>query len=207
VANRPDLHMQGIVVDAAPNETGSHPGIQPAPSAPRPAGCRSDSPFTGISECGSHVGDWVRGLGSWSGTARWDERLHRPNEAGIDQTWIDLHGIETSAALFEIRECVSDRWWPLEPAQVPWCEASSSSRNSAANALEVDPIVLAPLPGDQANHASGAVRFRSRFMEVGFCLRRAVVASPWMTKERTDHLLRNPAHHAGVLLHPSEPAR
>jgi len=126
--------------------------------------------------------DWVQGLRIliWDGT-RWIVHLQLtslPRPEADQMYWIDLHGIETSAALFEIRECVSDRWWPswnlCAGALVLEGEPPAHPQLRGERALEVDPIVLAPLPpGVQADHADGEVRYRSRFMEVGFCLRRA----------------------------------
>jgi hypothetical protein len=137
----------------------------------------------GYHKCGSHAEhDWVRALRVliWTGS-QWDELIHvkdlpSPNEGGIH--WIELNGIETSSALFEIRECASDRWWPSwnlcagglvldgePPVQPPL---------RGERALSVDPVSLSPLPpGVQASHANGEVRFRSRYLDVGFCLRRA----------------------------------
>lgn len=172
----------------------------------------------GYHKCGSHVEhDWVKALRIllWNGHG-WTEHFYSrnlPRPVEGDVHWIPLNGVETSAALFEIREGVSDPWWPswnlcagslvLEgdpPAQPPL---------RGERALAADAIQLTHLPsGVHASHAHGEVRFRSRFLDVGFCLRRAGLS--WLGiddegKGRTDtNLLRlSPGLSVqGFFLHP-----
>ena len=137
----------------------------------------------GYHKCGSHAEhDWVRSLRIliWNGSG-WTVHLHltdlpRPDEGAM--FWIDLSGIATSAALFEIREGVSDRWWPswnlcsgsmVLEGEPP---ASPPLRGERAIAPTVGPLDRMP-SGITASLANGEVRFRSKFMEAGFCLRRA----------------------------------
>ncbi len=137
----------------------------------------------GYHKCGSHVEhDWVKALRIliWDGT-RWGVHLHEtnlPRPEGDQIHWINLNGIETSAALFEIRECVSDPWWPswnlCAGGMVLDGDPPDAPQLRGERALHVDAIDLSPtLPGVRVSHANGEVRYRTRYLDVGFCLRRA----------------------------------
>jgi hypothetical protein len=92
-------------------------------------------------------------------------------------TWFDLLGAETSAVLIEVRRCGIDNWW------TSWNLASGAfvlegeplggvaSRNEKV--LKIDSVSIDALPNGISAHCdAGEVRFRSRFLEVGFRLNR-----------------------------------
>jgi hypothetical protein len=137
----------------------------------------------GYHKCGSHPEyDWVTDFrvliwkeGDWLEHLR-GENLPEPGDG--DPIWFDLGGVRTSAALFEIRKCGLDGWWPswnlAEGAFVLEGEPPSARPLRGEKALAVSPVFLDGLPGGlSATHGDGEVRYRSRYLEVGFCLRRA----------------------------------
>ncbi len=71
----------------------------------------------GYHSCGSTVDrDWITAFRmlAWKGD-KWIE-VHSatglPRPKGDDIHWIDLHGVQTSAVIIEIRNCGIDNWWP-----------------------------------------------------------------------------------------------
>lgn len=137
----------------------------------------------GYHKCGSLMElDWVAAFRVllWNGKS-WKVHLYQqdlPHPAHDEVQWFDLGGIETAAAIFEIRQCGIDPWWPS------WNLASGAfilegtppkeKPLRGERALNVEKIAVGRLPsGLSAFHENGEVRFRSKYLEVGFRLRRA----------------------------------
>ena len=137
----------------------------------------------GYHKCGSHAEmDWVAAFRVliWKDNA-WQvlkHEQHVPRPGNGEVLWFDLGGVETPSAIVEIRKCGLDPWWPswnlaagafLLEGNPPAAKPFRGER-----ALTVDHLSLDGLPGGVAAfHRNGEVRFRSRFLEIGFCLRRA----------------------------------
>ena len=151
-----------------------------APAALRRLGV---TPARGYHKCGSHQDtDWateVRLLafegGAWKEILR-ESGLPRPRPG--ETLWFDLGGVETSSAVVEIRRSAIDGWWPswnlasgafILEGDPP---ASGPPRGERANVVECGTLEGIP-PGLAAWYAPGEVRFRSRFIDVGFRLARA----------------------------------
>jgi hypothetical protein len=137
----------------------------------------------GYHKCGSHIEiDWVTAFRvlAWNGTS-WRVHCHvrdlpRPKNGEI--LWFDLDDIETSAAMVEARACGIDQWWPswnlTSGAFVLEGEPPSQMPVRKENRLHLDACDIRRLPpGVTASTANGEVRYRTRFLEVGFCLSRA----------------------------------
>ena len=137
----------------------------------------------GYHKCGSTVdSDWITAFRVlvWDGE-RWNVRIsarevERPSDGSI--RWFDLHGVSTSCAILEVRRCGIDEWWPswnlVSSAFVLEAEAAPglAPRNEAV--LNVQDVDLSGLPrGVTAELENGSVRYRSRRLDVGFCLGRA----------------------------------
>jgi hypothetical protein len=135
----------------------------------------------GYHKCGSRQDlDWVTAFRVliWNGkewaVTRSEKSVSAPSE---DMTWFDLRGVETSAVLIEARRCGIDNWW------TSWNLASGAfvldgeplggvaPRNEKALKIEMGSIDSLP-KGVSAYRDAGEVRFRSRFLEVGFRLNR-----------------------------------
>lgn len=137
----------------------------------------------GYHKCGSHAElDWVTAFRVllWNGET-WRVHLDQrelPFPADDEIKWFELGGVETTAAIFEIRQCGIDPWWPS------WNLASGAFTLEGTppkakplrgeRDLQVKQVVLDRLPrGLSAFHENGEVRFCSKYVQVGFRLRRA----------------------------------
>ncbi len=136
----------------------------------------------GYHKCGSRQDlDWVTDfrLRIWKNN-EWQTLMH---ETGLQSKgeeeikWFDLDGIETSAAILEIRRCGIDDWWPS------WNLAGDAFILMGAPMQEIAPrrektldlaaVDMQNLPdGVTAELHDGEVRYRSPFLEVGFYLNR-----------------------------------
>jgi hypothetical protein len=136
----------------------------------------------GYHKCGSRQDlDWVTAfrLLVWDGQGWSVLRSERDVQApGDSVTWFDLSEMETPALLIEARRCGIDNWW------TSWNLASGAfvlegeplggvvPRNEKA--LEIgNPSVSALPTGISALIDAGEVRYRTRFLDVGFRLNRA----------------------------------
>ncbi len=137
----------------------------------------------GYHKCGSHEEyDWIKSIRVlvWNGQS-WKQQLYRtdlPRTLHGDIHWIDLDNIEAAGALFEVREGVADPWWPswnlCNGAMILDGDPPVSSQLRGERALRVEHVSLSHLPpGVTAFQANGEVRFMTRFVQIGFCLRRA----------------------------------
>ncbi|KAF0093250.1 MAG: hypothetical protein E1N59_3025 [Puniceicoccaceae bacterium 5H] len=139
----------------------------------------------GYHKCGSHqLTDWIVDLriltldapdASWR-VLHYVRDLPRASD-DAPYTWLDLEELTTYGLCLEIRRCGIDGWW------TPWnlaaeafvvegqLEAPLASRRERL--LSLGPVELAHLPrGLEAQRLDGELRFRSRWLEVGFCLSR-----------------------------------
>jgi len=173
--------------DGAPRHRIIHArGIHvPSPVVPRRIGLRLG---TGYFKCGSvDEVDWVTAfrLHAWHDDA-WrvaheEQDLPRPGDDGTP-LWFDLPAIETPAILLEARRCGIDEWWPswnvaasgfILEAAVPTAPDDPPSMGPAPS-WQVGDRTLDGLPqGVSAAFIGPEVRYRTRFLEVGFRLRRA----------------------------------
>jgi hypothetical protein len=95
-----------------------------------------------------------------------------------EDSWFPLEGLTATSVLVEIREAAVDRWWPGWNLVMGGLELQGRPparwRPSSDRYLAVDGVDLAGLPaGVEATERNGEVRFRTRFLEVGFRLRSA----------------------------------
>lgn len=136
----------------------------------------------GYHKCGSRQDlDWVTALRVliWTGT-EWSVLLSEsevppPSEKPV---WFDLGNNETNAVIIEARRCGIDNWW------TSWNLASGAfildgtpsgkiaPRRERVLALEHLDLTGVP-PTISTTNDAGEVRFRSRFLDVGFRLNRA----------------------------------
>jgi hypothetical protein len=135
----------------------------------------------GYHKCGSRQDlDWVTAFRilTWNGKEwvllRRERTLSAPAE---NMTWFDLRGTETSAVLIEVRRCGIDNWW------TSWNLASGAfvlegeplggvaPRNEKVLAADVKSLGNLP-DGVTASCDAGEVRYRTRYLEVGFRLNR-----------------------------------
>jgi len=137
----------------------------------------------GYHKCGSHIEmDWVRAFRVllWNGTAwtvhRYETGLPDPGPDKVLE--FDLGGVQASAAMVEVRECGTDRWWPswnlaggaLALEGIPLSE----SHTRVENRLTLAEFDLSPTPsGVASSRGDGEVRYRTRFLQAGFVLGRA----------------------------------
>lgn len=151
-----------------------------APATLRRLGLRS---ARGYHKCGSTVDrDWVTAFRIllWDGQ-RWQPFRHvrgleRPEDDAVQ--WFDLEGVETTAVMLEVRHCGIDAWWPswnlVSGAFALEGDCTHPHAPRREQLLDADVISLDGLPeGLSATVEEGAVRFRSRFLDVGFRLSRA----------------------------------
>lgn len=139
---------------------------------------------TGYFKCGSErETDWVTAFRVlvWQ-DERWqvichESELPRPSDEGATR-WFDLGNVETLAVLVEARRCGVDGWWPswnvamggfvLETSAAP---PAPTPRTSTLRLADCD---IERLPdGVTAERRGSEVRYRTRFLEVGFRLGRA----------------------------------
>jgi len=137
----------------------------------------------GYHKCGSYEEiDWATSIrvlvqtgGSWSVILR-QSGLALPRQG--ETFWFDLGGTETPSVIVEIRRSGVDGWWPswnlasgafiLEGEPPP----PGAARGERSNDVSRAPLEGLP-EGVRARYGEGEVRYRSRFMEVGFRLSRA----------------------------------
>jgi hypothetical protein len=138
-------------------------------------------PAQGYHKCGSHMEfDWVTDVRVlvWDGTG-WRELFRKTGlPRAEERIWIDMGGIATAGVVIEIRRCGIDQWWPswnlASGAFVLEGDPPREKQPRGELALRSGGVELEGLPaGMTAYHRNGEVRFRSRYLEVGFCLRRA----------------------------------
>lgn len=137
----------------------------------------------GYHKCGSHIEmDWVRAfrVQLWDGE-KWV--VHRTEDEipdpGLDnECAYDLGGVKAYAAMVEVRQCGIDRWWPswnltagaLTLEGIPLADAPARKENR----LTLAEFDLSPTPsGVISVRGDGEVRYRTRFLQVGFVLGRA----------------------------------
>jgi hypothetical protein len=155
----------------------------------------------GYHKCGSHTEmDWVKAFRVllWNGES-WHVHRYETGigDPGPDSTKeFDLGGVKAPAAMVEVRQCGIDRWWP--------------SWNLAAGALALEGVPLSPMPTRKENRLSlaefdlsptpsgvssyrgdGEVRYRTRFLQVGFVLGRAGFSYLALDDEGRDRTGRN----------------
>ena len=141
----------------------------------------------GYFKCGSDPFPW-----DWASDARvmvgdgaaWRTILELrdlPRPAGEGEVaWFDLGGREAAAAIVQLRRSSVDGWWPswnLAMSGVVleggW-EGGAPSTPAPGGSLEIGECSLEGLPaGVEARQVGGGVRYRSRFFQAGFLLRRA----------------------------------
>jgi hypothetical protein len=155
----------------------------------------------GYHKCGSHVEmDWVRAFRVllWDGEKwyvhRYEHDISDPGPDGVHA--FDLGGVKALAARVEIRQCGIDRWWP--------------SWNLAAGALVLEGVPLTAPPVREENRLTlaefdlsptpsgvfsargdGEVRYRTRFLQVGFVLGRAGFSYLAMDDEGRERIGKN----------------
>ena len=131
----------------------------------------------GYHKCGSRQDlDWVTALRVliWTGT-KWSVLLSEtkvPPPTG-ETLWFDLGNAETTAIIIEARRCGIDDWWTswnlasgafiLEGEQL----GKIAPRKERTLALEHLDLNGTP-PGVSATSDAGEVRFRTKFLDVGF---------------------------------------
>lgn len=136
----------------------------------------------GYHKCGSRQDlDWVTSfqLLVWTGTA-W---IAARSESGISPRedspiWFDLGGREASAVLIEARRCGIDDWWTswnlASGAFILEGEPLGAPAPRKERTIKLESLELGNLPeGLTAFTDAGEVRFKSRFLQVGFRLNRA----------------------------------
>ncbi|MBP1647204.1 MAG: hypothetical protein H6Q30_649 [Bacteroidetes bacterium] len=155
----------------------------------------------GYHKCGSHIEmDWVRAFRVllWNGKG-WD--IHRIEteipEPGTDKTLeFDLGGVRAPAVMVEVRQCGIDRWWPswnlvagaLALDGVPMVGPPARKENR----LRLEEFDLSPTPsGVAASRGDGEVRYRTRFLQVGFVLGRAGFSYLALDDEGRERIGRN----------------
>lgn len=136
----------------------------------------------GYHKCGSRQDlDWITAFRIlvWDGRAwsilRSESDVPSP---GNSLMWYDLGNAETSAVVIEARRCGIDNWWTswnlasgafvLEGEQL----GGIAPRNEKTLRIEVLSLNRLPV-GVSAAHDAGEVRYRSRFLQVGFRMNRA----------------------------------
>ncbi len=138
----------------------------------------------GYHKCGSHDDlDWITSFrilvwqdGNWK-VIRYETDVPEPSEDS-EIIWFDLQGEKAASVIIEARSCGIDRWWTgwnvtsdafiLEGTTphngIPRKENRHSSVINHLNNLP---------KGVSAEIKDGEVRFKTRFMETGFCLGRS----------------------------------
>jgi hypothetical protein len=135
----------------------------------------------GYHKCGSRQDlDWVTAFRVlvWNGK-EWAQ-IHRERSVSApaeEMTWYDLRGTETTAVLIEARRCGIDNWWTswnlASGAFVLEGEPLGSVALRNEKILKVELLSTQALPaGVTATCDAGEIRYRSRFLEVGFRLNR-----------------------------------
>ncbi len=173
----------------------------------------------GYHKCGSTVDrDWVTAFRVllWDGDD-WSVHLEareiarpEPEDAVL---WFDLGGVETTAAMIEVRHCGIDEWWPswnlVSGALVLEGEPLGELAPRSETLLDVSEVSLDGLPdGLMVTHRQGEVRFCSAHLDVGFCLNRAGFSYLALDEAGTGALETNLLRHGpglffqGPQLHP-----
>lgn len=140
-------------------------------------------PAQGYHKCGSYQDlDWVTSFRVllWQ-EGRWHVHLEASGlapPAPGEVLWFDLGDAITSAALLEVRRCGIDNWWPswnlVSGAFLLEGEMLTARAPRRERTLTIESVSLTPLPpGMTAEHRDGEVRYRTRFLEIGFFLNRA----------------------------------
>ncbi len=136
--------------------------------------------------------------------------LRRP-PAKDETTWIDLGPVEAATALVQLRRSEVDGWWPswnLATSGVSldgsW-DGGAPVAPYATGGLRVDCCSLRGLPrGVEATIHGGEVRYRTRYFQVGFRLRKAAFSFLALDDEGAGRVDRNLLAFAGFdyFVHP-----
>ncbi len=120
--------------------------------------------------------------------------------------WFDLHGLTTPAVLIEARQSGVDRWWPswnvamggfVLEGSVPALERPHR------RLLHLTAVDLSGLPlGVTVERRGSEVRYRTRFLEIGFLLGRAGLAYLALDGEGQGRTHRNLLRFGNTQRHP-----
>ena len=136
----------------------------------------------GYHKCGSRQDlDWVTSFRVliWEnqrwGVVRSERNVPSPEDSVL---WFDLEGRESSAVLIEARRCGIDDWWTswnlASGAFILEGESLGVIAPRKERSLHLEKLDLAGVPREvQASSDAGEVRFRTRYLDVGFRLNRA----------------------------------
>jgi hypothetical protein len=110
--------------------------------------------------------------------------------------WLDLGGRAASAVLVELRRAGVDDWWPGWDVAMGGVrlegELLGQPAPAAHTSLDCAALELTPLPrGVRAERRGSEVRYRTRFLEVGFDLARAAFTYLSWDSEGTGRTQRN----------------
>lgn len=136
----------------------------------------------GYFKCGSEsLLDWPEAFRilAWQDN-RWSvlrEEANVPRPEGENTPiWFSLPDISVSSVIVEVRRSGLDGWWPSWNLAMHGVSLETSAITFAPikdNLLQTDEVRVENLPGGlQGEHRGSEVRFRSDYLEVGFCLNR-----------------------------------
>ncbi|MDZ7269622.1 MAG: hypothetical protein ONB48_20235 [candidate division KSB1 bacterium] len=175
-------------------------------------------PAQGYHKCGSFQDlDWVMAFRVlvWQ-EGRWHVQLavnDLPAPAPDEVRWFDLDGVITSAVILEVRRCGIDNWWPswnlVSGAFLLEGEMLAGLAPRREQVLVTEAVSLAGLPrGVTAACHDGEIRYRTRFLEIGFWLNRAGFSHLGLDEEGSGRTSPNllfqqaGSFPQGVMLHP-----
>ncbi|MDZ7288890.1 MAG: hypothetical protein ONB44_04120 [candidate division KSB1 bacterium] len=175
-------------------------------------------PAKGYHKCGSyHDLDWVASFRVlvWQ-NEQWQVHAHEKNVMRPEHDairWYELGGIVTSAIIIEVRRCGIDNWWPswnlVGGALILEGEPLSGVAPRKELTHTVEKISSTNLPaGLTMEQTDGEIRYRSRFLQVGFYLNRAGFSYLSIDEEGNGKTSQNILHlqpgsfHQGLRFHP-----
>ncbi len=129
---------------------------------------------------------------------RAEDNVSDPGPDGVHE--FDLGGVKAFGAMVEVRQCGIDRWWPSWNLAAGALALEGVSLSSIPvrreNRLRLAEFDLSPTPsGVVSSRGDGEVRYKTRFLQVGFVLGRAgfsYLALDDEGRERTSrNILRN----------------
>lgn len=136
----------------------------------------------GYHKCGSRQDlDWVTSFRVliWNGSS-WSLARSEANVQPAENSpvWFELGGVETSAVMIEARRCGIDDWWTswnlASNAFILEGEPPGSLAPRKERTLRLESLDLSNLPEDvHAESDAGEVRYRTKYLQVGFRLNRA----------------------------------